>query len=257
MSSSLYWIKMYTRWRVNPEMLTDCKLAYFLGYFFSDFSSIILAIMSLEKCFALYFPIKAKSLCTVKLAKKISLITAVILVIFNSQYFFVIAVQEDNGMKHCGFVNVHEDYQLIYNRIDSVLYSYGPAFVMCLSSAAIIYKHMKGKKLVGTNPFSNQSIKKAAKQSTMMLLGVSILFILLNVPISIYFSIFEMPPPVPFAITLLCSYNNHALNGIIYCVLGSKYRKELVRLLKCRRKNTVGVVCIAGSQRSQCNPEIV
>ena len=168
-------------------MFTDCKLVYFLAYFFGDFSSTLLAITSVEKCFTLYFPIKAKTLCTVELAKKISLMTAIILVIFNSQYFFVIAVQEDNGVKHCGFVNVQENYRLIYNRIDSVLYSYGPAFIICLSNAAIIYKLVKGRKLVGTNPFSNQLIKKAAKQSTILLLGVSILFILLSVPVSIYF----------------------------------------------------------------------
>ena len=223
-------------------MFTDCKLAYFLGYFSSDFSSIILVIMSVEKCFGLYFPLKAKRFCSVKRAEKISLITATVLAIFNSQYFFLIAVQEDNGVKYCGFVNVHENYQLIYNRIDSVLYSYGPAFIMFLSNAAIIYKLVKGKELMGTNPFSNQSLKKAKKQSTMMLLAVSIVFIFLNVPVSILLSMYEIPPPVPFAIVMLCSYANHALNGFIYCLIGSKYRREVVKLLRCHRNNTVGVL---------------
>ena len=239
MSSSIYWVKMYTRLRVNPEMFTDCKLAYFLGYFSSDFSSTILVVMSLEKCFGLYFPLKAKRFCSVKWAKKISLITAIVLAIFNCQYFFIIAVQEDNGVKYCRFVNVHENYRLIYNRIDSVLYSYGPAFILIVCNVAITYKLVKGRKLLGTNPFSNQSLKKATKQSTMMLLAVSIVFILLNVPVSILLSMYEIPPPVPFAIVMLCSYANHALNGFIYCLIGSKYRREVARLLRCRRKNTV------------------
>ena len=46
--------------------------------------------MSVEKCLALYFPFKTKSFCTVKIAKKVTLITALVLVAFESQFFFII-----------------------------------------------------------------------------------------------------------------------------------------------------------------------
>ena len=216
-------------------MLTDCKLAYFLGYFLSQFSSAILVIMSVQKWYSLYFPLKAKTLCTVNLAKKTSLVTFIIFFIFNSQYFFIIEVQTIDGVQYCKFIN--EKYKVIYYRIDSILYSCGPAVVMCLVNSAIIYKLVRDRNKI--HPLSNQSVHKAAKQVTLMLVTISITFIFLTIPVSIAFNLYDFPPPLLFVVSGLMSYLNHSINGFFYCIIGSKFRAELFKFMKCSKCHKV------------------
>ena len=39
-------------------------------YFGRQYSSSLLVLMSIEKCFAVYFPLKSKTVCTVRIAKR-------------------------------------------------------------------------------------------------------------------------------------------------------------------------------------------
>ena len=95
--------------------------------------------MSIEKCLALYFPFKTKSICTVEISKRVTLVTALVFVAFESQFFFLIKKVSHN---ECDFVRVPQNYPLIFNPIDSVLYSFGPFTIMTLANCAIIYKFM-------------------------------------------------------------------------------------------------------------------
>ena len=98
-------------------------------------SSALLVIMSIEKCLALYFPFKTKSICTVKIAKRVTLITALIFVAFDSQFFFIIKKYPNNK---CNFTRVPEIYSMIFNCIDSALYSFGPFTIMTFANCLII-----------------------------------------------------------------------------------------------------------------------
>ena len=55
------WIQITTRRQIDPRIWTDCKLFYFLFYFGKHYSSTLLVLMSFEKCFAVYFPLKSVS----------------------------------------------------------------------------------------------------------------------------------------------------------------------------------------------------
>ena len=74
--------------RVDPYTWTDCKLGYFLFYFGRHYSSTLLVLMSIEKCFAVYFPLKSKTLCTVRTAKWATGIVGAILAGYNILQFF-------------------------------------------------------------------------------------------------------------------------------------------------------------------------
>ena len=96
------WLQYLTRWRVNPYTWTDCKVMYPLFFFTSQYSSSLLMAMSVEKCFALYFPLPSKSVCTVRTAKKFSLTAAFVLFGFNLHLIFVRDAETDSdGKKQC------------------------------------------------------------------------------------------------------------------------------------------------------------
>ena len=81
------WVTQLTYYQIDPMVWISCQLGIFL-YFGFTFSSSILLIISVEKCFALYLPFKSKTVCTVSIAKRVSLVTALIYAAFFSQMFY-------------------------------------------------------------------------------------------------------------------------------------------------------------------------
>ena len=99
--------------------------------------------MAVEKCFALYFPLQSKRFCTVGTAKKLSLISALILFAFNAQYFFIYDTKTAiDGAKLCVYVNVPDGYQFIHSQIEAFFYSFIPLSAMLMANCLIILKFM-------------------------------------------------------------------------------------------------------------------
>ena len=68
-------------------------------YFFAYYSSTILIIMSVEKWFVLYFPFKAKVVCTLRTARWASLISAVLLIAFETNFSLFLNLMILMGLK--------------------------------------------------------------------------------------------------------------------------------------------------------------
>ena len=229
--SLLEWLSHLTKNELNPFTWTDCKLPYFCWYFFNQYLSIVLVMMSIEKCIVVYFPLKTKNICTVKTAKWACLVAAVLLAAFNSQFFFIIE-------KRSNYCYYSEWYVLIYNRIDSVLYSFGPFVIMGLTNTAIIYKFIKAKLAVkrGTES-TNQALSKTAMRGTAVLITVSLTFIILTGPVSIFYVIVKTSTdPVVYVAFHIPKTLNHGINGLMYCIVGSRFRQEVIGFIGCGRK---------------------
>ena len=188
-----------TNYTVNVFLWADCKLGYFCWYFFNQYSSVLLVMISVEKCIVVYFPLKVKNICTVKTAKWACLVAAFIIAAFNSQWFFIIEARSGS----CLYTEVSESYVLVYNRIDSIIYSFGPFAIMGLTNICIIYKLYKSQML----------------QFTFLLLKtILIVRALLHIPKTL----------------------NHGINAVMYCIVGSRFRQELIELISCRKKKLSG-----------------
>ena len=194
--------------------------------------------MSVEKFFALYFPLKTKSICTAKTAKWATLVTALIFLTYEFQYFFIVeAYTKTDGYGSCRWIGVSDSYLEIMYKLDSAIYSFFPFTTMFLANCAIIYKFMMAKwqaKRRGTESTS-QALSKSAVKGTAMLVTVSITFILLTGPVSFAWVITSTIHPYVLVIIYPLSYLNHAINGILYCIVGSRFRNELINTLCCRK----------------------
>ena len=231
-----------TEGRINPYAWTDCKLGRAMQYFCQQYSSSLLVIMAVEKCFALYFPLQTKRFCTVGTAKKISLFSALIFFAFNASAFFIYGTETaSTGIKRCVFVNVPDGYQFIHSQIDAFLYSFIPLSVMYTANCLIILKFMiaKCRNRHGGTGSVNQALSKSAVKGTVMLLTVSFAFIILTAPISIAFSIMDSPPAIVYGVTIILLYLNHSINGILYSISGSRFREELKNLFLCGQGTSV------------------
>ena len=98
--------------------------------------------MSVEKFFVLYFPLKTKSIFTVKTAKWISFGTFVILASFNCQIFFIKNTNNEHIQTYC---KLDERFIKIFEYIDAILYSFGPFIIMGTANVAIMFKFLNAK----------------------------------------------------------------------------------------------------------------
>ena len=118
-------------------------------HFGAHYSSMLLAVMSVEKFFALYFPLKAKSYCTVGIAKWVTSILALLIAGFNIPTFIH---HQYNG--HYCIITKYTNFILM---VDTVFYALLPIVIMFLANAAIIQKTYVHKI---QRTFSCKSIRK-------------------------------------------------------------------------------------------------
>ena len=231
-----------TKGRIYPWTWTDCKLGKFLFDFGRFYSSWILVIMSIEKVFVLYFPFKAKSICTTKTAKWTCLITACIFAGYDLQFFFIRkASTSKDGLPICISTNVPSGYYDNLPKIATILYSFAPFTIMIITNVAIIYKFLVAKWLVkrrGTESTS-QALSKNSTRGTAMLITVSVMFMILTGPTAVSTVVKFDFHPIERAFINLLQYLNHSINGVLYCIVGTRFRNELLQVL-CYRGNISG-----------------
>ena len=231
-----HWFQYATNFRIRPHLWTDCKLHSFLWAFFGHYSSAILAIMSVEKFVALYYPLHAKRICNLRMAKRVSLTAAFIFIIAN---FYMLIVMKVGTDKH-GTIKCTATLKgrLVLTYFNFIFYSLGPFVVLSVTNTLIVSKLLvvKYRSKYQNNEAVNQGISKSAVKGAMMLVSVSFTFIILTTPICIFF--FGLVPSSEMIrmISGIMSTLNHSINGFLYCLFGSKFRKELIKLV-CRCKH--------------------
>ena len=232
------WIRILTRGRVDPEAWTDCKLGYFLFYFGRHYSSTLLVLMSVEKCFAVYFPLKSKTVCTVKTAKWA---TGIVWLILTGYDIFHVWGEESRFIKSLGghICIFMVDYWKILFALDSVLYSFAPFILMFMTYCAIVFKFMAAKCKHNSTESTNQALTKVATRGTAMVVTVSVTFLFLTAPTAVYMALPHVIQlrnlPLYRAFMNFTQYLNHSINGLLYCIVGSRFRNELLKIL-CRKK---------------------
>ena len=228
--------------QIDIFVWTGCGFGYFLLYFGSTYSSVLLVTISLEKFFALYFPLKTKTVCTVSMARRVSFITGIIFIGFNLQFFFITKMFGDSFGEYCYYGNVPEQYRnILFSIVVATLYSYGPFSIMTFTNFAIIYKFVsvKWRNRQGNTDSTSQALSKSATRGTAMLLIISFTFIILTSPILVANAAWPNSIPILiFKSFIAIQYLNHGINGILYCIVGSRFRNELKNLFTCGKKNT-------------------
>ena len=244
------WLLSLTRWKVAIDTLTHCKLFLIVFNFCQQYSSSLLVIMSLEKLFALYFPLRAKSICTVSTAKKLTLASAVMFFLWDGQLFFIVALKRtENGDKYCKTVNAPDSYVDIFYQIHSILYSFAPFTIMVIANCMIIFKFMMAKwqnRRGGTESVS-QALSKSAVKGTVMLVTVSTAFIILTGPMAICLVVYG-DNRIPFLVhgsVVLLQFLNHSINSVLYCITGSRFRHELIKIFGCSTQMRSSILSFA------------
>lgn len=230
-----------TDFKINPRIWLDCKLWFFAYSICFYLSSIFLVIMSAEKWFAMYFPIKAKSLCTVTMAKRVSMGSILVVTLYNTHWFFLVkAFTNEFGFLDC---KISESYEALSRILDAFIAAFIPIVVMLIFNVSIVFKFCKSKS--SKSLVNGKSLSKMAKQSTIMLLSVTFVFIVLNLPLHVYLATmgtFDNVNIVAIATAANLLFVNNGINALLYTCSSSKYRKHLWKLIRCGKDNAIASV---------------
>ena len=203
----------------------SCKILYFLIYVLGYTNVWILVIMTGDKFFAVWFPLKVSYFCTISRAKYICLILLFLTSLVSFHHFWTIDSflhPKNARQRFCYYYPARYAWiQHLWRYIDFVIWCFLPFILIFTLSVLIIYKlHQRRQSspnhirhLIGTSsngPLSsinrhqptnktsqdnfvmrsNQNtdvIRSRHRHITFMLLSVAVVFLLLTLPNSIYF----------------------------------------------------------------------
>ena len=225
----------------------SCKIHTFLVYFLGQFSAWVLLSVTVERFISVWFPFKARYLCTYKHAAIGLVILAVCLSSANFHFFWTIGLSafgNDTVKLSCSdFEEYHYFTRVIWNFIDSLLTTYIPCACMIFLNILIIIKLKRFRSAVIFAPDSNSA---RVNTMTAMLLTVTFTFVSLMTPLTLYLigqnywweyqhnndSSFQIYLAAAFQLM----YMNNAINFLLYYVSGNMFRKEFKELFVSRRQ---------------------
>jgi hypothetical protein len=216
----------------------------------------IIVWMTIERCVAVCFPLKIHDLPTRLILSITIACTICTFSIMNVHFLFAYESKEAQPWS-CFLKKSYYDNTYItfyYFWIKSLFYSWLPILILTATNLVIIYSIRQAaykrkelttsandKPLIGTNT----SFKSTERQMTIMLVSVSVTFIILTLPYSIYQLYFRITYKQAKhscfekdlnRIVIALADLNHAINFILYCITGKKFRNELkVYIDPCRK----------------------
>ena len=237
---------------INNDFL--CKIHVFSFYFILHMASWLLVAVNIDRFIATSFLHFSKSWCTPRKAYIFSSFIALILLGINGHFLFytqsmpksaniTIGVEPINPFvyKECiinkqAYKSYNYFIQNIFTWIDTSTQVILPFIIMIFCNFNIIYK------VILTNKKTNgKNLKRLRRIKSMciMILTVSALFIVLELPVLIVICLFQggwittdsSCNEFLFIITSLMMYTNHIINFVSYAMTGTQFRRELIYML--------------------------
>lgn len=260
------WIIYTFEFDVRHVSEFGCKLNIWLVYSSLDFSAWILIVVTLERVISAWFPHNARTVCTKKSAMAFMISIGVFILVLNSHLMYGMSYEyktDEFGFevvaRKC--VEIDRDYFNFFNKvwpwIDLCAFCAIPFTVIVVGNCLILFKVIKSQRKTNSRVVptiaggSRQMTGNAGKHSSMtaMLFTLNIVFLLSTSPISIYnvgYSYWAEGASAElyarldlwWAVVNMFMYTNNSLNFLLYCLSGTKFRREVVRIF-CFNRSAV------------------
>lgn len=236
-----------------------CKFVHYIQALSAICSVYTLTAMSIERYYAIMFPMQCRYICTMSQTKRIIALTWIMSIICATPVFWI-QILIDVGEKEKGTWCVRDWYSPVawkaYELYMLVIILIVPLIIMSYSYAKIcskLYTLMHNKRTAQDFPFSQPDVyidASAAKMTQVikMLIVVVVIFVLCWTPILVInlLSAFKILPSLNyghmFAIKTtshLLSYANSCVNPIIYGFMSrsfrASFREALLTWLGCTK----------------------
>ena len=230
------WIHHYFLIEGSPKGCTSLiSMITFIIYF----EAWIIVSVSLERLVAVWFPIKHKYYFTRPKAAMGLVILAIHLVIAAFNFYYTLdgttCHPKDNYITFVLF---------IYPWIDMVIATLLPVIIMLSSTIAIVWKLIKRKKKIKKKEVSSMTITLVTVNLTFLITTCPICIVLIAFPIMMEHGEttaeeFHLYVTTEDVLTLLY-YINNAINFVLYCLSGRRFRRELLTIFGLKNRISPG-----------------
>ncbi|KAK2150062.1 hypothetical protein LSH36_425g00023 [Paralvinella palmiformis] len=248
-----HWILNLTEDRVDVRCLSvfSCKVHVFLTYFLPQLSAWSLVLLTFERFVSVKWPMKAKQILNRSRMITAWTIMILTLTIINSHFFITQSLEqidikdyEDNTetLVLCSSVKAIYFVNVIWPWLDLVMLSIIPTMSILTFNITLSLEIIQAHR----RRVSQMRVKETDESLsiTAMLIGISVLFLVTTIPVSVYFIWIQYNSDdtykqlfttlTAYSITNIIYYLNSSVNFLVYCISGSKFRNALVAIFRCR-----------------------
>ena len=237
------YIKHSSGYDIRHSSSLACKFHLFGVYACQQFDSWILVSVTLERVCAVFLPHKSKEIFTKQFATVSLIIQALVIIIINSNFFYTHDLlyfrDLDGRMEPICFPPLQEHLSYISNVwpwIDFCLFSLMPFAIILTSNVAIVCRLLWSRYARRRHLRATHDVKMTSM--TAILITVSIVFFVTTAPISIFLILSAMLHQdadiyqqafmsLIWAVLNMILYTNNAVNFLLYCFSGPRFRREL------------------------------
>ena len=240
-----------------------CKIHTWLVYSSLDFSAWIIISVTLERIIAVWCPYSHNTKCSRQTAI-VCIITLLIFVLSLNAHLLYGMVDKESGIIEQKCSSVDEDYsnffRAVWSWMDLCMFCLIPFAVIVFGNSIILFKLFQRRRTsnqVDRNRELNHDHHHQHRHSSMtaMLCTLNTVFFITTLPISIYnigytywYSTQDQHTIAKlelwWSVVNMLMYTNNALNFLLYSLSGSRFRKELKRVV-CRITDAADTAFIA------------
>ena len=239
------WARKVLNYDVYASHVFVCKLAVWGMNLASISSAWLLVALTAQRAASVVWPHRVNVICTRHKSVVVSVTIMVGCGLLQSHMFHGFGVVKINNgtTETCTFSSTgyQEFYARVWIRVSTFLYSVLPCVCLIVSNVIIGWKltgAMKEAKETFSARSENQkdSRQKKASSVTVTIITVSVAFVLITVPFTIYSSVFYASTPSEihlflYDVLFVIGLFNFAWNFYLYCLTGSKFREEFKKIM--------------------------
>ncbi len=209
-----------------------CAIHYFLTYASQGLGSWTVVVFTVERAVSVTVPLRAKQLCSRGRMVCVWAVAATVVSGFYAQLLGIVSIGDFDGRAECYFRQVYLEYgEGVFVWLDLAVLGFLPALIIISCNVVIIVTMVKSSRqarnMAAGSDVSNRSV-------TAMLLVVSFVFTITNMPYAIYFATMPFFPLetdyelgadwLAYNCLSLLYYVNNTINFILYCASAERFR---------------------------------
>ena len=155
-----------------------CKLVYFVGNVFNDYSSLLILCFTIERCVAVYKPMKVHKIFTIRRTKMLCLLLLLFTMTLLAPYYLLTTGVKTN-IPICTIIRWERESAYLY-LIETMTFRVVPVIAIAALNICIICK------VLGKEPIEQHrgtSSKDQNRQMTVLLILISTSYVVLYLPL--------------------------------------------------------------------------
>lgn len=246
-----YWTKATFQIESENQQL-QCSVLAWLNYAVTQYGILLIVAMTVDRLVIVKYPLKAPQLCSHFRTKLIIIVLLVVCLVFTLPHLFITTV---SGKYLCFSFQGSGVWIKVYAFV-VIIFNAFVVFIALLTMNILIIKTLRNnlfrdsKKINRRLEQSKEGRDRLAQtQLTIMLLLVSFAFLVLTTPnyirhITYTYKDYKSDPDT-YAVYVLIYHissklyvTNSAVNIILYCIGGAKFRKDFKYFFCCQKRPT-------------------